>query len=594
MGYSNPFAGKSGGGGGVFAGFGDRYRADQEARNNYVPPQDNKKSFNLEQVLMGIAQQSSPTLNTSYRPGSLPSNNSQNADLSKWENLAPALRTGAGQLLQDVVIEPVANLVFNPTGGHTAGEYTEADLRKMGVDKQQAKDAGMKQVAPGVYVDRFNRPYDNIREPLASGLQASLMRLGGGNGFVRNSLESGLGNLGGSYVNAAMNPYGEVEDKTVAAPGNFGERLKTANDNALGNFAFGAALGGITGGKSKGGYGASELIDDLTAPKQVKNLIKKQNTLEGVLGVINDADISVKAKRQLQSEVTSLNDTLSLPAGRTRVEPTQGTGFTMADNSNPAIIAAGKELNSINKKLDRVSTGKVSVTRQEATNLLDRKQQLIEQINTGNFEQAPSRTSPTQTTISTRQKTTGAIGTETPMQPVGMGKTRTSELGRSTAQKAVDQKLTDTVGDLPEYQQVRMADQAAASVDLLAKDEARAIKIAMGKEEPPPGLIPESVYTAVENKALQDGNAQLLNDLAHSSRVTEATAMGQRIRALGERDPDSAVAAIRAVSEARKEAMLSKGKAAVAEVKKTVDDIKAATKVPTRQDWDSFIESIKC
>jgi hypothetical protein len=202
--------------------------------------------------------------------------------------------------------------------------------------------------------------------------------------------------------------------------------------------------------------------------------------------------------------------------------------------------------------------------------------------------------SPPATKIPVTAAPKAAVATP-PLKPIGEGATKTSKLGASVQQKAIDKKLTEKLGELPEYSSVNMKEQAAHAIELLASDEAKAIRIARGLEAPPSNILPESVYTAVENKALADGNVDLLIQLAQSTRVGEATAMGQRIRALAERDPDSAVTHIRQVAEARQAALEKQTKTSVAKsVQKTASEIKRNIKEPTKTDWNMFVESLKC
>lgn len=191
---------------------------------------------------------------------------------------------------------------------------------------------------------------------------------------------------------------------------------------------------------------------------------------------------------------------------------------------------------------------------------------------------------------------TPTVSPTTPaLKPIGEGATKTSKLGSSVEQKAIDKKLTEKLGDLPEYSSVSMKEQAAHATELLASDEAKAVRIARGLEAPPSHILPESIYTAVENKALSDGNVELLRQLAQSTRVGEATAMGQRIRALAERDPDSAVTHIRQIAEARQAALEKRTKTSVAKsVQKTAAEIKSNIKQPTKTDWTMFVEELKC
>jgi len=175
------------------------------------------------------------------------------------------------------------------------------------------------------------------------------------------------------------------------------------------------------------------------------------------------------------------------------------------------------------------------------------------------------------------------------------GPTHTRGLSAGVEQKAIEHKLTKSLGDLPEYKQVNMKDQAKFSSELLALDPNKAIKIALGRVDPPSHILPESVFTAVENRALEQGDIGLIKQLAHSSRATQATVMGQRIRALAERNPDSAVGAIRQVASKRARAVEKKlGKSVDEALKETVGKIKAEIKRPTRQDWESFIKELRC
>lgn len=182
-----------------------------------------------------------------------------------------------------------------------------------------------------------------------------------------------------------------------------------------------------------------------------------------------------------------------------------------------------------------------------------------------------------------------------PLKPVGEGEIKVSTLGVGVEQKALENKLISSLSDLPQYKQVSMKDQSEKAIDLMLKDFEKAKRIALGQENSPEGLIPEAVFKAVEDKATLDGSVELINQLAHSSLVGEATAMGQRIRTLGERDPDSPVSVIKELIEARKQALEKKlGREAKGAVKNTVKQIKDKIAKPNKYDWAKFIESIEC
>lgn len=182
-----------------------------------------------------------------------------------------------------------------------------------------------------------------------------------------------------------------------------------------------------------------------------------------------------------------------------------------------------------------------------------------------------------------------------PLTPTGTGPTKVSSLGVGVEQKAVERQLTEGFSDLPEFKQLNIKDQAKKAVELLAKDEEKAIKIALGQVNPPKGLVPESVYIAVENKALEEGRVDLLKQLATSSLVSEDTAMGQRIRVLAERNPDSPVTQMKNLISARKTAIEEKYNQPVEKlVKQTVEKIKKNIVKPTKGDWEAFIKEIEC
>jgi hypothetical protein len=179
------------------------------------------------------------------------------------------------------------------------------------------------------------------------------------------------------------------------------------------------------------------------------------------------------------------------------------------------------------------------------------------------------------------------------------GEVQKSKLASSVEEQAVEKKLIDTFGDTPEYNKVNMKEQADLATKLLNDDPERARRIAMGEELPPSNILPESIFTALENKALKLDDVETLRDLATKSTLSsEATAMGQRIRALAERHPDSPIAKIAEVQKERVKAVEKKlkgktiKKAKAEEVEKIKKEIKKAA--PKKETWDEFVSSITC
>lgn len=192
------------------------------------------------------------------------------------------------------------------------------------------------------------------------------------------------------------------------------------------------------------------------------------------------------------------------------------------------------------------------------------------------------------------------LGKPSAIAPIeGSGDTKTRGLSKSIDAKAIENNLTVGFGELPEYKTVNMKEQASKAAEIMSKDYEQAKRIALGQEQSPEGVIPESLFTAVENKAILDGDVNTLRDLAINSRLTaEATTMGQRIRTLGERDPESPVGAIKEVQKARESVVEKKlGTKNIESAKKEIaKEIKKEIKkaIPTKETWASFIQEIQC
>lgn len=184
------------------------------------------------------------------------------------------------------------------------------------------------------------------------------------------------------------------------------------------------------------------------------------------------------------------------------------------------------------------------------------------------------------------------------LRPVaGTGELKPRGLSEGIEAKAIENRLTDTFGELPTYQTVNLKDQARLVAELIRDDPDTARSIALGAKAAPHGLIPEMVLKGVEDKAIAEGDVETLRDLATRSVLThEATTMGQRIRALGERDQASPVAAIQAIQEAREAALKAKGLGLVKETSRIVNDIKREVRrsASKRQTWEQFIDAITC
>ena len=167
-----------------------------------------------------------------------------------------------------------------------------------------------------------------------------------------------------------------------------------------------------------------------------------------------------------------------------------------------------------------------------------------------------------------------------------------SKLGLRVKEEAIEEGLVKQMRGLPEYETMNMKEQAKLASELINSDLEKAKRVAMGKEMPDGKLLPESVFIAMKNWAKQNKDVTFIRQLAKSHTVEEATFMGQRIRALGETDPNDPVKIIRDISQARaKKAKVTK-KELTTEEKAIQREIKAVKK--SEEDLNNFINSIIC
>lgn len=180
----------------------------------------------------------------------------------------------------------------------------------------------------------------------------------------------------------------------------------------------------------------------------------------------------------------------------------------------------------------------------------------------------------------------------------GTGELKERGLAKSVKAKALEDGLSDTFGDLPQYRRLNMEDQAAKAIKVIKNDYEAAKAMAMGDKSPPKDILPATMFVAVENHARAIGDVDTIRDLATKSKLLEqATEAGRTIRTYGERDPHSPVKAIQEVQKAREEAAGSRGKVDVEKEKaKDVADMKSEIRKASspRPKWEDFIRAIQC
>lgn len=179
-----------------------------------------------------------------------------------------------------------------------------------------------------------------------------------------------------------------------------------------------------------------------------------------------------------------------------------------------------------------------------------------------------------------------------------VAETKTPRLSQRVEQGAIENDLTQKIGGLPEYEVANMQEQARMATDLINSDFGKAKRVAMGLELPEGNLLPESVFVALEDYALKKGDVDLIRQLARSHTTEQATFMGQRIRALGERSQNSATKEIRNIEQARARKNKVKNpnkkirEEATKEQKKLQREMRKVAK--DSKELEDFINSIQC
>jgi len=167
---------------------------------------------------------------------------------------------------------------------------------------------------------------------------------------------------------------------------------------------------------------------------------------------------------------------------------------------------------------------------------------------------------------------------------------KTSGLSKSVEEDAIHKGLVENLGDLPSYKTRDMAEIAKKVSDFINKDPELAKKIALGEAPEQDGLRAQELFTGLRVKAFKEGDIGLINELGTSEKASAmATELGQRVKALDSQDEENPVKIVQDVQKAR-------ASKPPAEQKDVIKQLKDEMKKPKlkQNDWDSFIQSIRC
>jgi hypothetical protein len=163
--------------------------------------------------------------------------------------------------------------------------------------------------------------------------------------------------------------------------------------------------------------------------------------------------------------------------------------------------------------------------------------------------------------------------------------------------ETIEKGLKADFRGIDEYDKVSFKQQAKLVGDIIDENPEKAIKIALGKEAPTNGALPESVFIAVKNQAIKNGDTDLLVRLAteEGGVAKESTILGQRIKMLDEGLTIDPFRNINEVVKTRRKVFKRKSKVSITEAKaKEIKNIQANIKPPKVDAWTAFIKEIIC
>ena len=192
-----------------------------------------------------------------------------------------------------------------------------------------------------------------------------------------------------------------------------------------------------------------------------------------------------------------------------------------------------------------------------------------------------------------------------PPETVGTTTARRSGLSQTVQTDALARQIEVDFGDTPEYKARNMKAAAENAINYIAENPEVSKQVALGKAPPPPGILVGDVFTAYKLKAIKEGDAATIKELASSKSIADyATRLGQEVKAFDSGLRYDPVSAAFEIKKARENALL---KGTGGKIKLRTGDIqkaKAELKEPIKQEikkltpkvktWEQFIDSIEC
>lgn len=187
---------------------------------------------------------------------------------------------------------------------------------------------------------------------------------------------------------------------------------------------------------------------------------------------------------------------------------------------------------------------------------------------------------------------------EAPIAP-GTGEWKTRGLAEHAQRNIIAKDIEMIFEDLPQYQAVSSKQATDQIMQLIKQDYPRAVKMALGEEPVPQGILPGWVWATVQNEATLRKDYETLNKLTSENAMMQfATILGQNVQAFADKNPVSVVAITHEISKAAEKRLEEKypGKK-IKDIKQRQEKkLKESIKeyAPKVDEWSRFIDSLVC
>lgn len=162
--------------------------------------------------------------------------------------------------------------------------------------------------------------------------------------------------------------------------------------------------------------------------------------------------------------------------------------------------------------------------------------------------------------------------------------------------RAVKEGVVTEFANKDTYLAHSYAKNAESAANLVHDNPKKAMDIATGKISGNNMVHESAVFHAVKEKALKEGDVSTIQKLASSGHYTKTSEAAQKLGAEGynavHHDP---VKAIQEIRDARQAAFEKNSKTTVREeASKVIESVNKVTKAPSKNEWASLIESLRC